>query len=93
MALVERKKIMLNAVRTVVCKEFDWQESLKDTVLANREATFSSDEMYAALESVCREGEDLDSKVRVARYIDGLASGPFSPIRLSKVGESYKYVG
>lgn len=88
------KKQMLNAVRSEYYGEFDWQESLKDTVLANKETAFTAEEMYAALESVCQSGEDLDSKERVARRLEGLSQRPCQ-IKLEKVGESYKfaYVG
>src|SRR5437588_5524824 len=80
------KKAMLNAVRSLSCKEFDWQESLKDTVLANREQSFTADEMYQALESVCQEGEDLDSKKEVIRRLEFLSVRTLQ-IRLEKVAE------
>lgn len=94
-AIVKEEKGMLKAVRTVMYGEFEWQESLKDTVLANREATFTADEMYSALESVCKPGEDLDGKERVARRLEGLSERTCQ-IRLEKVAEqTYKfaYVG
>jgi hypothetical protein len=93
-AIVE-EKAMLKAVRSEYCGEFDWQESLKDTVLANKETVFSVDEMYQALESVYRYGEDLDSKERVARRLEGLSERTCQ-IKLEKVAEqTYKfaYVG
>jgi hypothetical protein len=95
--LLEKKeeKAMLQAVRSEAKGYgFDWQESLKDTVLANREAVFSLDEMYTALQSVCKSGEYLESKERVARRLDGLSERTCQ-IRLQKIGESYKfaYVG
>ena len=87
------QKEMLNAVRATIGKKqiFEWQESLQKTILANKEQSFTADEMHAALESVCKEGEDLDSKAEVMRYLEGLVKMPFSPIRLSKVGESYQF--
>lgn len=90
--VVIAKKQMLNAVRSEYCGEFDWQESLKDTVLANREAVFTVDEMYAALESVSRVGDDqLDSKERVARRLEGLSQRTCQ-IKLEKVAEqTYKF--
>lgn len=90
--LLEKEGSMLKAVRTEVKGYgFEWQESLKDTVLANREVTFTADEMYAALESVCQPGEDLDSKERVARRLEGLSERTCQ-IRLQKVAEqTYKF--
>ena len=93
--VVIAKKAMLNAVRSESFGEFDWQESLKDTVLANRESTFTADEMYAALQSVCKAGEDLDSKERIIRRLEGLSQRTCQ-IKLEKVAEqTYKfaYVG
>ena len=83
---------MLKAVRTEVKGYgFEWQESLKDTVLANKEATFTADEMHAALESVRKADEDLDSKERVARRLEGLSQRPCQ-IKLEKVAEqTYKF--
>ncbi|OLD63785.1 MAG: hypothetical protein AUF65_01370 [Chloroflexi bacterium 13_1_20CM_50_12] len=90
------KKQMLTVVRSEYCGEFDWQESLKDTVLANKEQSFTVDEMYAALESICKDGdEQLDSKERVARRLEGLSQRACQ-IKLEKVAEqTYKfaYVG
>jgi Cdc6-like AAA superfamily ATPase len=91
--LLEKKeeKVVLQAVRAVVCKEFEWQESLQQTILTNRETVFSADEMYTALQSVCKEGEDLDSKDRVIRYLESLVKMPFVAVRLQKVGEKYQF--
>lgn len=94
-AIAKQEKVMLKAIRSEVYGEFEWQESLKDTVLANREQSFTADEMYAALESVCKAGEDLDSKERVARRLEGLSERTCQ-IKLEKVAEqTYKfaYVG
>lgn len=89
------KKQMLNAVRAAIGRKeiFEWQESVQKTILANKDQSFSADEMFQALESVCREGEDLDEKRYVIEYLDGLVKHPFSPVRLKKDGEQYKYVG
>jgi len=90
--LTSKEKEMLKAVRATIGKRqiFEWQESLQKTILANRDTDFTADEMYAALESVCREGEDLDSKRDVTEYLDAMVRMPFAPIRLQKDGESYK---
>ena len=86
---------MLKAVRATIGKRqiFEWQESLQKTILANKETTFTADEMHAALESVCKEGEDLDSKRDTIEYLNGFVKSPFAPFRLRKDGELYRYVG
>jgi len=56
-----------------------------------KEATFTADEMHAALESVRKADEDLDSKERVARRLEGLSQRPCQ-IKLEKVAEqTYKF--
>lgn len=92
-AIVKRE--MLKAVRATIGKRqiFEWQESLQKTILANKEASFTADEMYAALESVCKEGEDLDSERDVVEYLDAFVKHPFPPFRVRKDGILYKYVG
>ena len=90
-AIAVEEKAMLKAVRTIFAKEFDWQESMKDTVLANRETVFTADEMHEALESVCQEGEDLGSKRDVIERLDFLSRYTLQ-IRLEKIGEqTYKF--
>jgi len=93
-AIVEEKE-MLKAVRATIGKKqiFEWQESLQKTILANKDQSFTADEMYAALESVCREGEDLDSKQFVTEYLNGFVKHPFPPFRVRKDGDLYKHVG
>lgn len=94
-SVIVKEKSMLNAVRSEMYGEFEWQESLKDTVLANKEIAFTADEMYLALESVCKVGDDLDSKERVTRRLEGLSERTCQ-IKLEKVAEqTYKfaYVG
>jgi hypothetical protein len=89
--VIAKEKAMLKAVRTLCAKEFDWQESLKDTVLANKDVTFTADEMYAALESVCNEDEYLDSKQQVITRLNFLCAHTLQ-IRLEKVAEqTYKF--
>lgn len=94
-AIVE-EKAMLKAVRSTYGKQqiFDWQESLKDTVLANREAVFTAEEMYAALESVVQGDDYFESKSEIIRRLEFLSVRTLQ-IRLQKIGESYKlaYVG
>lgn len=93
-AIVE-EKAMLKGVRATIGKKqiFEWQGSLQKTILANKEADFSADEMYQALESVCHEGEDLDDKKYVIEYLNGFVKHPFPPFRVRKEGGLYKYVG
>ena len=90
--VASKEKEMLKAVRATIGKRkiFEWQESLQKTILANKDISFTADEMYKALESVCRDGEDLDSKGNVTEYVDAMVRMPFAPIRLRKDGESYK---
>lgn len=92
---IVKEKAMLKAVRATIGKRqiFEWQESLQDTLKANKGIAFTADEMYAALESVCREGEDLDDKHFVTNYLNALHRHPFATIRLQKDGDLYKYVG
>jgi len=87
-----KEEQMLKAIRATIGKRqiFEWQESLQKTILANKDVSFTADEMYEALESVCREGEDLDSKRDVTEYLNALVRMPFAPIRLEKVGNAYK---
>ena len=81
-AIVE-EKAMLKAVRSTYGKQqiFDWQESLKDTVLANREAVFTPEEMYAALESVVQGDDYFESKseISVASSSSVFENSPNSP--------------
>jgi hypothetical protein len=90
---VKQEKAMLKAVRTTFgkFKEFDWQESMKDTVLANKEQAFTADEMYAALESVVQEGDYFESKSEIIRRLEFLSVRTLQ-IRLEKVAEqTYKF--
>lgn len=92
-AAIVKEKEMLKAVRSTYGKKqiFDWQESLKDTVLANKEAVFTADEMYAALESVCQEGDYFESKSEIIRRLEFLSVRTLQ-IRLEKVAEqTYKF--
>ena len=92
---IVKEKAMLKAVRVTIGKKqiFEWQESLQNTILANKEVSFTADEMYAALESVCKEGEDLDDKSFVIQYLNNFVKHPFPPFRVRKDGDLYKYVG
>jgi hypothetical protein len=88
------KKAMLNAVRSTYGKHqiFDWQESLKDTVLANKETVFTADEMFAALESVVQGDDYFESKQEVIRRLEYLSVRTLQ-IRLEKVAEqTYKFM-
>jgi hypothetical protein len=92
-AVIVEEKAMLNAVRTTYGKHkiFDWQESLKDTVLANREAIFTADEMYSALESVVQGDDYFESKQEVIRRLEFLSVRTLQ-IRLEKVAvQTYKF--
>lgn len=93
--IVKEENAMLKAVRATIGKKqiFEWQESLQKTILANKDQGFTADEMYAALESVCRDGEDLDDRKFVTEYLDGFVKHPFPPFRVSKDGDQYRYVG
>ncbi len=92
---VVKEKEMLKAVRATIGKKqiFEWQESLQKTILANKEVSFTADEMYEALQSVCQEGEDLDDKDFVTQYLNAFVKHPLPPFRVRKDGDLYKYVG
>ena len=85
-----KEETMLKAVRKTDCYGFCWQESMIQTVLASKDATFTASEMYAALESVA-QGEDMDSLARVEKTLETMTYAP-GPIRLKKIENSYKFV-
>jgi hypothetical protein len=87
-AIVQEEKAVLKAVRKTDCYGFCWQESMIQTVIANKGISFTASEMYEALVSVS-QGEDMDSFRRVEMTLDKMTYAP-SPVRLEKIEQSYK---